>query len=405
MSLPYFISKRLNSKLHSKFTRFIISLATIATALSVAVMILSVGIIVGFKDSIKDKLFVFWDHAQVTENIVDAQSIIPEMPFLMDAKLINTLQNDEIVKDVQPYLLKSGILKTSTAMEGIMAKGIEKDFLLGKDLGIEASTAEAFTNGSIIISKQKAQTLSIQKGDSLLFYFMDLQTEAPRVRKLKVIDFFHTGMAEIDDQFALAPLNYIQSLDQYNELAVHGLQIQFQTHQNLEESTEHLYQSYIEPPSQIFPLSYVYPNIFGWLELLDKNAYIIIIIMSVVAIINLSTALLIFIVDRTPMVGILTAQGATGSQIQKIFIRQGIRIAIKGILWGLVIGVGLGLLQAHFKWIKLDEVAYYMDYVPVSLIWWHVLLILLGSLLMIALALYLPALFARRIQVLRALKL
>src|SRR5690554_3911699 len=91
-------------------------------------MILSVGIIVGFKDSIKDKLFVFWDHAQVTENIVDAQSIIPEMPFLMDAKLVNTLQKDEIVKDVQPYLLKSGILKTSTAMEGIMAKGVEKDF-------------------------------------------------------------------------------------------------------------------------------------------------------------------------------------------------------------------------------------------------------------------------------------
>lgn len=369
-------------------------------------MILAVGIIVGFKNNIKDKLFIFWDHAQISQNIHDLQSIIPETPFLMPQALLKDLDHDPLIASVEPYLLKSGVLKSSIAMEGIMLKGVANTFLdKFKIPATDPAFPIPFEQGQILLSKAKAKALGVTTGDSVLFYFMDQSAQTPRVRKLAVYSEFHTGMSEIDDHFALIPLQYLQSLDQYNDQTIHGIQIKFNQHHLIKEHTEYIYQKYIHPPVQIFPLNYVYPNIFGWLELLDKNAYIIIVIMSIVAIINLSTALLIFIVDRTSMIGILRALGASSGQIQKIFVQQGAKIAIKGILWGTFIGVVLGILQERFQWIKLDESAYYMSYVPVTLVWWHIVSIILGTLIMITLALFLPSIFARRVKVLKALKL
>lgn len=401
MSVSFFISKRLDSKTHSKYTRMIIRLATWATSLSVATMILAVGIIVGFKNNIKDKLFVFWDHAQLSQNINDLQSIIPETPFLIPSSLLSQFDENPLIESYYPYLLKTGILKSDLSMEGIMIKGVQSNFLTKFNI----PSTQDFNTAQVLLSQEKAKKLGVKTGDSLMFYFLDQKVATPRVRKLEVYSEFHTGMSEIDGQFALVPLIFLQSLDEYNEDVIHGVQIKFTQHNDIEEKTELLYHQYIEPPMKIFPLNYVYPNIFGWLELLDKNAYIIIIIMAVVAVINLSTALLIFIVDRTSMIGILRALGATGGQIQRIFVQQGSKIALKGIFWGTIVGVSLGGLQEHFKWIKLDESAYYMSYVPVSLVWWHILLIILGAVLMITLALFLPAIFARRIKVLKALKL
>lgn len=405
MSLSKFISQRLSNKEHSKFTRFIIQLSTVATAMSVAVMILSVAIIVGFKDTIKDKLFVFWDHAQITQNSPSAQNIIPDSPFLINKKLLEFLHEDTRVKDVFPYLIKPVILQTPEAMEGVQLKGVETDFLLAKDLNFSHHEINDFKGNQIILSTKQANALALNIGDSLLINFMGPNDETPRLRKVGLSNIFHTGISEVDDRFALAPLHYLQDLDEYNHEAIHAYQIAFKSNNNIEQNAEEIYQAYIEPPLVSYPLSYVFPNIFGWLELLNKNTYIIIIIMAIVAIINLSTALLIFMVDRTPMVGLLKSQGAKFYDIQKIFIRQGIRIAFKGILWGCFVGIGLALLQQQFKIIKLDEAGYYMSHVPIKLIWWHVLLIIIGSITAIGSALYFPSLFAKRIKVLKALKL
>lgn len=405
MSLAYFISKRLSSKQHSKFTRFIIRLATVATAISTAFMILAVAIVIGFKDTIKDKLFVFWDHIQINQQSNYGHSIIPEQPFLMDPALLQAFEQDNLVEEIQPYLLKPVIIQKQELKHGVRLKGVQQTYLNKKDLSFEKEIDNDFTGSKIILSKSQASLLNASIGDSILIYFMGLNDYSPRVRKLELYNIFHTGMQEIDEQFALSPLNFLQDLDQYNNLAIHGYQVALKKTNAIEEDAETLYQKHIEPPMQVYPLTKVYPNIFGWLQLLDKNAYIIIIIMAIVSIINLSTALLIFIIDRTYMIGILRSIGMQNRNIQQVVVYQGIRIAIKGILWGLILGLGIAWTQIQFQWLKLNEEGYYMSYVPIKLIPWHVILIVIGNILFLSLALYLPSLFSRRIRILKALKL
>ncbi len=409
MNLPYYIATRITGNRKRSFSRFIIRLATVATALSVAVMIMAVAIVLGFKETIKDKMFVFWGQLIVAPFNPNPSSIVTPYPVDKQDSLQQLMRAWPGVNAVHAFAVKPAILAVEGTMAGIKMKGIEPDYPLESNAAIRFSGNDpgfsdtAYGKG-LIVSSGILHTLNKKIGDSLLAYFVDPEQGHPRIRKLAITGSFHTGMEEIDDQFALCDIRLLRRVSNWEPEAIHGYQVAVDDYRQATAIGDALYQEYLEPPLTRSTMNEIYGNIFSWLELMNTNTYIILIIMGIVAFINLSTALLIFIMERTHMIGVLKTLGLNGSSLQLIFMYHAASVAIRGILSGILLGVGLCLLQQYTHFIALDEHAYYMQYVPIQLEAWHVLLIGLGTLICCLLVMLLPSLMVRRIAIVKALR-
>lgn len=380
-----------------------------ATALSVAVMILAVAVVLGFKATIKDKMFVFWGQVLITPFNPNPSGIVTPYPIDQDSILLQTLRREPGVREVHPFAVKPAILAVEDLMAGIKLKGVSSDFPLtstaairfdGKDPGF---TDSAYGKG-LIVSNSILQQLNKQIGDSLLAYFLDPEQAYPRIRKLAITGSYHTGMEEIDKNFAICDIRLLQRVSNWGTSAIHGYQVTVDDYRQATVIADQIYQDHLDPPMNRSTMEEVYGNIFSWLGLMNTNTYIILTIMGIVAFINLSTALLIFIMERTHMVGVLKTLGMSGGKIQSIFIYHAARVALVGIVAGILLGVGICLLQQYTHFISLNESAYYMTYVPIRLIGWHVLAIGLGTLICCLLVMLLPSLMVRRIAIVKALK-
>lgn len=409
MNIPFFISKRIINNKGKSFSKAIIRLATLATALSVAIMIISLAVVLGFKETIKDKMFVFWGNIQITPYNANPSSIISPNPFDYDAVLRKEIKQMPGVTSVLPYVLKPGIIQAGNIMEGIKIKGIDKDYGLQSNSAISYSGKGISFQDSgyamqILLSETTLSRLNKKIGDSVLVYFINPQQEFPRVRRLQISGTYHTGMDEIDKNFAFSDIRLIQRISNWDEKAINGYQVAVADYKKSDEIANDIYQKYLQPPMSKNTMQDIYPTIFSWLDLMNRNTYIILIIMAVVAVINLSTALLIFILERTNMVGILKTLGMPMGEIQKIFLYHSALISLKGILWGTVVGVGFCLLQSYTHIIPLPESAYYMQYVPIKLIAWQVLAIDFGVLVFCTLILMVPIMIVRRISIINTLR-
>lgn len=387
----------------------IIRLATLATALSVAVMIISLAVVLGFKATIKDKMFVFWGNIQIAPYSANPSSILSPNPFEYSPILANQMKQEPGVSSVAPYVLKPAIIQAGNIMEGIKIKGVNKDYELKSNSAISFSGSGIhFEKDSysqqIILSKTTLERINKKIGDSILVYFINPQQDFPRVRKLQISGIYHTGMEEIDKNFAFSDIRLIQRISNWNENEINGYQLGINNYKNANKIANDIYKKYLEPPMSRSTMQDIYPNIFSWLDLMNRNTYIILIIMSIVAVINLSTALLIFILERTNMVGVLKTLGMPMKKIQNIFLFHSAFIAFKGIFWGTIIGVGFCLIQDYTHVVPLPESAYYMQYVPIELIPWQVLAIDIGVLIFCLIILTIPNLIIRRINIIKTLR-
>jgi len=407
LNLPYFIARRYLLKQKGTFSSFIIRLAIIATAISVAVMVLAVAFITGFKYEVREKLFSFWGHVHINEYNPNPSNLVSPEPIRIDEALLKNVAALPHVKQVIPYALRPAILHAHGMMEGIKLKGVNADYDFIRKIhlkGNKINFSDTAYSKRILLSQTTANRLSLKPGDELQLYFLEPGSSVPRIRKVKLAGIYHTGMDEVDREFGLCDLRLLQRINNWSPSDINGYQIDLDHAKFSDTIANKVFDDYLEAPLTTNTMATIYPNIFDWLQLQDINAQIVLVIMAIVAIINLAVALLILIVEKARMVGLLKALGMLPSTMQQIFLYHAGLIAFAGILSGNILGLGLCFLQKQTGFIKLSEATYYVSQVPVRINWWYILLIDAATLLLCLLCMWLPSLYIRRIQPARVLQ-
>jgi lipoprotein-releasing system permease protein len=401
-----FIARKIILQKQQAFSGFVIRLSVIATALSVAIMILTLAFVAGFQEAIAEKVFSFWGHIRVQQHPSYSSDLTEESLSVKSDTITNILRANKDIKYVDVYANKAALLKSKSNMDGVMLKGVGSGFsaermkrFLVKGSWLSFDPEQP----SIIVSSYTARLLSLNVGDKAFLYFISNRAETPRIRVVKVTGIYKTAIEEYDRSFAIVDLKLIQKLQNWNDQQISGYEVTLYDYRSDKMMVNHLLD---EIPLSWFANSVrdIYPNIFDWLDLQDINRTLIIIIMCIVAVVNLISCLMILVLERSKMIGILKALGAGNAMVQQIFWRHGLYISLKGVLWGTVLGVLLCMIQQYTGVIRLDESAYYLRVAPVKLIWWQVLLVDAGTVLVCFLVLLLPSLLARNIKPVKVLR-
>lgn len=407
MNLPFFIARRYLLRRKGGFSSFIIRLAIIATALSVATMIASAAFVTGFKYEIREKLFSFWGHVHISPFTPNSATIITPTPIRRDLQLEQKVIHTPHVRTIAPFAVRPAILNANKLMEGLQLKGVNNEYQLPANIGLNGqwiNYSDSAYSKQIILSQTTADRMDVKPGDEVQMYFLEPGNSFPRVRKLLVTGIFHTGMEEVDKEYAICDLRLLQRINGWDANDINGYQLSLDEERNADSVAEYIRLNYLELPQTTYTMRDIFPNIFDWLQLQDVNTRVIMIIMSIVAIINLAVALLILIVEQARMVGLLKAQGMAPAAMRQIFLYHAALIAGIGIVAGNIIGIGFCLLQKKTGFLQLSESTYYMKYVPVRIDWWQPLTIDIVTLVLCILCMWLPTLYIRRIQPARVLQ-
>ena len=404
MNIEFFISRRLAFNSKQSFSRFIIRVAIIAVALSVAVMIVAGAIVEGFQKEISEKVFGFWGHMVIRS--YDQNNSYGEEPVSINQNFYPSLEKVKGVKHLQVFATKPGIIKTNSEIEGVVLRGIGPDFDWSflKEYIVEGNNFQPGDSSSqkkIIISQTTAERLKLKVNDYLLVYFVQ---EPMRYRKLQITGIYKTGLEEYDRQYALVDIGLIQRLNDWKASEVGGFEVFINDVNDLDEMGNLINENYVGQKLQARTLRQINPNLFDWLDLQNMNERVIIILMILVAVINMTTVLLILILERTNMIGILKSLGGSNWMIRKVFLYQAAYITGLGLLLGNFLGIGLVLAQKYFHIIRLDESSYYVSVAPVLINSLYVILINAGTLVICLITLIIPSYLVSRISPVRAIR-
>lgn len=406
MNVSSFIAKRIAFNRQRSFSRFIIRLATTATIISVAAMLLTLAFTNGFQYAISQKVFNLWGHIRVQHYSAGRGAIAEELPIDRNDSVLRTLKDTKEVKTVQAFATKNAILRSPEGIEGVMLKGVEKGFDFSNLDGFLKNgrwlhfTDTGYSN-EINLSAYTANQLKLHTGDKVLIYFIQ-PGGAPRVRSMVVAGIFKTGIEDYDKLIAIGDLKLIQRLNNWNNNQIGGYEI-FVRNYELADTVNSLIFNQLPSAWGSRTIQEIYPNIFDWLNLQNITILIVLIIMIVVATLNLVTCLIILVLERTHMIGILKAVGSPNLSIQRIFLYQGSIITLFGIFLGNAFGLLICWLQQRYGFITLPEDAYYISKAVVKLEWWHLALVNAGTFFICFLVLMIPTLVIRNIQPARAI--
>lgn len=388
-----------------KFTQPIIKISIAAIALGLIVMIVAVSIVSGFQREIRNKVIGFGGHIQITK--YDSQNTYEATPIDKNQPFYPSLDTVKGIKHIQIYATKPGIIKTNLDIYGVIVKGIGSDFdwtffndklKEGNPLKIDDKNP---TN-DIIISQTIANKMSIKLGDKMFLYFIQSDGQL-RPKDFVVKGIYQSGLEQFDNLFVIADITHIQKRNNWSENLVGGFEVIIDNYNDLNQLDQFIYDNigYDLHSTTIIDRN---PDIFNWLELQDINVIIIILLMVLVAVINIISALLILILERTTMIGILKALGLPNWNVRKIFLYNAIHLIIKGLIIGNIIGIGLCLLQLKFGFIKLPEESYYVSEVPIELNWMSILMLNIGTLLVCFMMLILPSYVITKISPVKAIR-
>ncbi|GAA4790260.1 FtsX-like permease family protein [Olivibacter ginsenosidimutans] len=381
-----------------------VNAAVTGVVLGLAVMILSIAILKGFKASIIEKERGF--NGDITIYKHNLNNAYESSPFQLTADSLKKLRQLPHIKQVSAFATKPGIINANDEIEGVVLKGIDStynqhalaDILLSGHTLSFADTIPA--QQQILISSYTANRLHLKLGDDFLMYFVQ---EPLRKRKFKIVGIFNLGVEEIDKTYVIGDISLIRRLNNWNDQQVGGYEVSTTNFDQLESINQQILDFL---PIQLLAVTVAdqFPEIFEWLALLDINSQIILILMVVVAMINMISALLILILERTNMIGILKALGLTNVAIRKVFLYQAARLIGIGLLLGNFLGLGLCVLQYYTHFFKLDESAYYISYVPIQINVTDVLLLNLGTGLICLIALLIPSGLVSTITPIKAIR-
>ena len=402
MNFPLFIARRIYSDHigdQQKVSKPAIRIAVAGVAIGLAVMIISVCVVLGFKHTIRDKVVGFGSHIQVA-NFYTLQSSAIDKPIAMGDSMMNVLKKTEGVKHVQRFAMKQGILKTDNDFLGVMFKGVGPEFdstFIHKNM-VEGSIphfSDQQSTNRILISKDMASKLSVKAGDRIFAYFIG--DGGVRTRRFTISGIYQTNLAQYDKTTCFCDLYTARKLNAWTDDMVTGAELTVNDFKQLSTTandiinrvnrTQDKYGNTFSSKT-IRELS---PQIFSWLDLLDLNVWIILAIMTAVAVVTMISGLLIIILERTTMIGVLKALGARNSTVRHTFLWFAAFIIGKGLLIGDALALALILLQKFTGFAKLDPQTYYVDVVPVELDWMLIVALNVATMLIALFVLIAPS--------------
>ncbi len=409
MNVPFYIARKISSKNAKSFARFITRLCIAATAVSVCVMVLSTALLDGFKGAITSKFYNCWGHIHIMNFDATGNGFKQSEPLPYNDTLYNAIQQDKNIEDIQAFGIQSIVLKNKTGIQGLLLKGITKDYTAAAFKPFMASGnfitfSDTTYSRQIMLSTTQASKLSVKAGDSIVAYFVQEQGEAPRARKLQVSGIYQTGLQENDKLFAIADLKLIHKLNNDSINNIFGYEVKVKDLSKIQETKKLLQKKYVQLPLNAYTIQERFSYIYQWLQLVEQDLNIIYIIMLIVAIINIISAIIILILERTQMIGILKSLGSTNNSIRKIFVYQSLYISGIGIAMGVGLALLLGAIQQYYPIVKLDPKVYYVSSVQISFTWYKVAAIALGTFVVTGLLLIIPTIITKRITPLKALK-
>lgn len=386
-----------------------------SVAIGLAVLIVSFGILFGFKRTIQQKIFAFGAHLQVIKFSGNVSYDAPPISIADGAfARIKALPD---VRHVQGVATKAGILQTSDDLSGVVMKGVGPDYdwqLFGESLvaGKLPDFDSAAVNGystQLLISRAIASQLRLEVGQSAILNFTGLgegaggpRSAGLRPRKMTVVGIYETGLEEGDKTFVIGDRRLVQRLNNWGPDSVGSYEVFVRDFSRLNQTFAGV-MNQIPPEMRLIKVTDQYGTLFDWMVLLDRNTAVFIILIMFVACFNMGSVLLVLMMERTPMIGLLKALGSPNALLRRMFVVVGLNIVVYGLLIGNVVGLGLCWLQYRYKLIPLDAKNYYMNYVPIVWDWPVIGLINLAIVVLIAIALWIPTLIVNRIDPVKAL--
>lgn len=406
MNLELFIASKIHFSREGdkKVILPVIRIAVTGIALGLAVMILSVAIVVGFKKEVRNKVIGFGSHIQITN--FDSNSSYESHPIAVGDSLFRALQAVPGVRHVEPFATKPGMIKLDSVFQGIVLKGIDEHYdwtFFRENLkdGDVFRVSPDKTSTDVIISQHLSDKLHLKTGDSFLSYF--IRDNGARARKFHITGVYDSGSEEFD-KLVIADIKQIQRLNGWDKDQVSGLELRVEDFDRVTPLSEKIFDSLSETEDRLGNSYYVRsvqelnPMIFSWLDALDTNVVIILVLLLAVAGFTMISGLLIIILERTNMIGILKALGQNNPSIRKVFLYVSFFLIGKGMLWGNLVGISICLLQSHFRIISLDSSVYYLSAVPVDLSILSLVLLNAGTLIVSMLMMLGPSFLISKIR-------
>lgn len=415
MNFPFFISKRISREASGTFSSIINRIAIISIGLGLAVLIVAFMVLHGFKHEIKTKIYSFSGHLIVNKYTLSTS--FEETSITVDDELIEQLETYPLTTKLQPFAYKAGLIRAvqkkpegqevdvPSEIQGIILKGVDQRFdtaSFKKHMvdGRFPSLKKKGYSQEVALSKKIASYLNLNVEDELMIYFVQ---NPPRYRRLTVSGIYETGLEEFDEKVVLGDLNLIRRINNWPDSLAGGVEVYVSDTDKLEEAEYDLWNT-LDVDLYVDKVTDKYGQIFGWLSLLNRNVVILLGIIIFVSGTSIISILLILIMERTQMIGVLKSLGARNKMIQSIFVWNGLQLIARGLLWGNVIGLTLGLVQHYFKVIPLDAANYYMTHVPIKIDPLTIVGLNLLVLVLIGLVLLVPVAIISRIQPVKAIR-
>ena len=398
MNAATFISKRIFSLSKENLSSTVMRIAVASVALGIAIMLISIAVVVGFKNQIKDKVIGFV--APIHIQALNQNESIEETPFLFDS-VLNARLDKPFITEMHKTANKAGIIKTDEEIQAVVLKGVnfEYNWKYIESYIVDGEIPQYTENersNDVVISNIIAHKMNLNIGDPVRIWFVDTEMKA-RGRKFNVKGIYETGLQECDERFVYCDLNQIRRLNGWDNGEIGHLEIWVDNEALINEYNRQIYYSI---PTELVSYSAMesYPQIFDWLELQDMNVVIIIVLMLLVAGITIISMLLIIILERTSTIGLLKAMGASNGLIRSIFLRRSCRILLIGMAIGDVIGIGLCLIQKFTNIISLSPESYYLSAVPIELNIWHIIILNVGTMILWVMMLLLPTMLINNVR-------
>lgn len=410
MNLSYFIAKRLTSekKKQSSISSPILTIAVIAIALGIIMMMVSVATGIGLREKIREKISAFNGHI-IISNYDNNQSEVSLTPIDKNQAFYPDFTSVKGVTHIQAVITKAGVIRTETTFEGIVLKGVGKDYQF-KNLqeylieGRIPDVTQEKENAEVLISEYLAKRMEFKLGDKFTTHFLkDHSNERPNLRQFEIVGIYNSGFQEFDASFVFGDIRHLQRMNRWSDNQIGNFEVFVNDFNQIRQKGNEIHKQ-TPPTLDTQTIVQKYNHIFEWLKITDSNIYLIIVLMLLVGIINIAVALLVLILERTQMIGILKALGANDWSIRKIFLYNAFYLITRGLFWGNFIGFAILLIQKYFGVIKLDPESYYVNTAPVFLSWDYILALNIGTVMICLLVLLIPSYIITKISPVAAIR-
>jgi lipoprotein-releasing system permease protein len=410
LNLSYFISKRISQGKRSGFSSTIHTIAIVSIGIGLGAAIVSFLIMNGFQETVKNRIYSFNGHLLITK--FSADNSVEEVPFDINFDVFSKSENLPYINHMQEFAHKAGLIKTNDEILGVVLKGVGMSFdttAFNANMvdGRFIHFPDSGYSSEIVLSRVIANKLRVRTGDMVTVHFFQ---NPPRFRRLKVTGIYETNLSEyFDGKIIIGDIRLIQRLNDWADSVAGGIEIFLKPDVNVDEAQSKI-ETLLEKDMKrnfdkdVESIADKYIQVFEWLNLLDRQVGILLVIILFVISVNMISIILILVMERTQMIGMLKALGASGGLIRSIFVYNGINLLVKGLLLGNLLGIGFCYLQDTFKIIKLNPEDYYMSFVPVSWHWDVVLMLNLLTFVMVTLVLLLPTAIVFRITPIKAIR-